>query len=443
MLTLLAGRARAQWPLLAALLAVVTVGATLLGVCALLVTRTAEQALEVAASRAAPEDVEVTAYTVTMSGADARSVADDTRELLTSTLAPFPAVTAARASSVMRSLPGDGAESVAYLSGVEGLPQRADLVTGRWPGGPLETVVLEPTARLLGLAPGSRVRLGPEKARDPAPAMEVTVVGVVRPLPGTGWDRDPLAGAGYDLAYVAGGALRPARAFGPFLLDFGALLDSRSAISQLEITARPDLSAPDRRDLATVTESVLGADRRLARILGDRVQIERVASRLPAELLSAREQQQVINGAVLAIAVLGVVLTATALALAGRLTADVRAGETALLAAMGTGRGRLAVNAVAEAVVLTAVAAALAIPASAVLHAALSHLPPMAGAGLATSPGVTTGQVLAVLAGALVLAVLLVVLALRPAPVAGDRGRRELLARSGADLLLLALAAGG
>ena len=54
-LRLLARRARAQWPLLAALLAVVTVGATLLGTCALLVTRTAEQALEVAASRAAPD----------------------------------------------------------------------------------------------------------------------------------------------------------------------------------------------------------------------------------------------------------------------------------------------------------------------------------------------------------------------------------------------------
>ncbi|WP_328468517.1 ABC transporter permease [Actinoplanes sp. NBC_00393] len=440
MLRLLTGRARAQWQLLASLLAVVTVGATLLGVCTLLVTRTAEQALEVAASRAAPEDVEVTAYTVAMTGDDARSVADDTRALLTDALAPFRAGTAARASSVMRSL---GEDSVGYLSAVEGLQQRAELVSGRWPGAASEVAVLEPTARMLGLRPGSRVRLGEERARDPAPALDVTVAAVVRPLPGTGWDRDPLAGTGYDLAYRDGSAMQPSRAFGPFLLDLGELLGSGSAIARLEITARPDLSAPDQRDLAAVAESVRGADRRLARVLGDRVQIERIASALPAELSSARDQQQVVNGSVLAIAVLGIVLTGVALALAGRLTADVRAAETALLTAIGTGRGRLALNAILEAGVLALLGAALAIPASAALHSALSQLPPLAGAGLATTPAITGGQVLAVTLGALALAVLLVGLAVRPAPAAGDRGRRELLARSGADLLLVALAAGG
>lgn len=449
MLRLLAGRTRAQWPLLVSLLAVVTVGATLLGVCALLVTRTAGQALEVAASRAAPEDVEVTAYTVTMSGRDARSVADDTRELLVDTLKPFRVSTAGRASSVMRMLPEVSGEARGYVSGVEGLPERSVLVDGRWPRAAgdaatrLETVLLEPTARMLGLGPGDRVRLGEEVGRDPAPAMDVTVVGVVRPLPGTGWDRDLLAGAGYDLAYRDGSAIKPFRAFGPFLLDFGDLLGSGSAISRLEITARPDLSTPDRRDLATVTEAVFGADRRLARVLGERVKIERIASRLPDELLAARRQQQVVNGAVLAIALLGVVLTATALALAGRLTAGVRAGETALLSAMGTGRGRLALNAIAEAGMLAVLAVALAIPGSAVLHAGLTRLPPLSKAGLATTPSLTGGQLLAVVLGAFALAVLLVVLAVRPASAAGERGRRELLARSGADLLLVALAAGG
>ena len=74
MLRLLTGRALAQWRLLATLLAVVTVGATLLGTCALLVTRTADRALEVAASRATTADRAVTAYTVTVAGGDAASV---------------------------------------------------------------------------------------------------------------------------------------------------------------------------------------------------------------------------------------------------------------------------------------------------------------------------------------------------------------------------------
>ncbi|MEU7832784.1 FtsX-like permease family protein [Nonomuraea sp. NPDC049129] len=469
MLRLLAHRARAQWPLLAALLAVAMVGPTLLGACALLVTRTAEQALEAAASRATPDQVDVTAYTVTIRGPDARSVAADTRRVLTSALAPFAATTAARASSVMRSLPttragGDGVPAETYLSSVEDLPARAALVTGRWPRGaadaahpavppkadavrrvvPLEAVVLEPTARLLGLTLGRRVRLGAELGDDPARTVDVTIVGVVRPLPGTGWDRDPLAATGYDLAYRDGRSVRPVHAYGPFIVDLAALLAGGSTIDRLEITAHPDLSAPTRRGLDTVAEAVLGADRILARTLGDRVRIERVASRLPSTLLSARDQQQVTAAAVLTVAVLGIVLTATALALAGRLTAGVRADETALLSALGVSRGQFAAAAVVEAGALAVLAAALAIPASSVLHAGLTHLPPLAEAGLAVHPVVTGVHVLAVAGGALALAAVLVALSVRPTPVVGDRRhRRELLARSGADVLLVAFAVAG
>ncbi|GAB3960199.1 hypothetical protein GCM10029978_008880 [Actinoallomurus acanthiterrae] len=181
MLRLLVRRARAQWPLLAALLTVVMVGSTLLGTYALLVTRTADRALEVAASRVAPDDVDVTAYTVTVRGADARSVADDTRRVLASALAPFAATTAARASSVMRSLPRPragrgGVPAQAYLSGMEDPAAHAQLTAGRWPraaadaahpSAPLEAVVLEPTARLLGLTLGSRVHLGAQLAGRP------------------------------------------------------------------------------------------------------------------------------------------------------------------------------------------------------------------------------------------------------------------------------------
>ncbi|NJP93879.1 permease [Nonomuraea sp. FMUSA5-5] len=446
MLKLVARRARAQWPLLAALLAVAVVGPTLLGTCALLLTRTAEQALETAAARAGADQVDVTAYTVTIRGEHARSVADDTRDVLTSALAPFAATTAARASSVMRALPGAGAPSVAYLSGVSDLPSRAQLVTGRLPragAAPAEAVVLESTARQLGLGAGSRVRLGRELADDPDESAEMRVVGVARPLPGTGWDRDPLAATGFDPAYRDGRSARPVHAYGPFLVDLADLLRGGSTLDRLEITAHPDLSAATVRDLDTVTQAVLGADRRLGRTLGDRVRIQRVASRLPATLLAAHDQQRVTTAAVLAVAAIGLVLTATALALAGRLSAGVRAGETALLSALGVGRGQLAGAALAEAGALAVLAAAAAIPASSALHAGLTRLAPMAEAGLAAPAGVNAAQVLSVAGAALALAAVLVVPSLRALSAAGVRGRRELLARSGADLLLVALAAVG
>ncbi|QYC44253.1 FtsX-like permease family protein [Nonomuraea coxensis DSM 45129] len=445
MLRLVARRVRAQWPLLAALLAVAVVGPTLLGACALLLTRTAEQALETAASRATHDQVGVTAYTVTVRGEHARSVADDTRAVLTSALAPFTATTAARASSVMRSLPGAGVPAVAYLSGVEDLPARTQLAAGRLPRAgatPAEAVVLESTARRLGLSAGSRVRLGRELADDPDQGAEVSVVGVVRPLPGAGWERDPLAAAGYDPAYRDGRSAQPVHAYGPFIVDLSDLLAGGSTLDRLEISAHPDLSAPAVRDLDTVTQAVLGADRRLGRTLGDRVRIQRVASRLPSTLLAAHDQQRVTTAAVLAVAAIGLVLTATALALAGRLSAGVRGDETALLSALGVGRGQLAGAALAEAGALAVLATAVAIPASSALHAALTRLPPMSGAGLAAPFGVNAVQVLSVAGGALALAVVLVVPSLRTSS-GGVRGRRELLARSGADLLLVAFAAVG
>ncbi|GAB3837972.1 FtsX-like permease family protein [Dactylosporangium cerinum] len=161
-------------------------------------------------------------------------------------------------------------------------------------------------------------------------------------------------------------------------------------------------------------------------------------------LRAADDQRRVTTAVVLAVAVLGGILAATALALAGRLTAGVRADETALLVALGTSPRQLAVTAAVEAGALAVLAAALAIPASSALHAALTHLPPLDGAGLGTHPVVTGPQTLTVAAGAVALAAVLIVLAVRPGPAPGERRqRRELLARSGADLLLVAFAGAG
>ncbi|GIF13991.1 FtsX-like permease family protein [Actinoplanes teichomyceticus] len=445
MIALLARRARAQWPVLAALLAVVTLGATLLGVCTLLVTRSAAAALGVAAARADPAAVTVTAYTSAITGADAAAVTDATRGVLTSALRPFGASTAVRASSVTRPLPGRRDRARTYLSAVENLPSKAALVTGRWPrpGRSLahaETVLLEPTAKLLGLRVGSRVRLAAKPPDDPAPAVDLTVVGIARPLPGGGWDRDPLGGAGYVPDHNDGTTMLTFPAYGPFLVDLADLLGGGSSLSRMEIAARPDLSHATPATLRTLVRGVLAADPRLTGTLGERARFTRVASGLTGTLLAERRQQDITEAVVLAVAVLGTVLTATALALAGRLTAGLRAAETALLSALGASRIQLAVTALLETGLIALVAAALAVPLSVLLHSGLSHLAPMAGAGLATAPTVTGAQVLVVAAGALALTVVLALTAVQAEAAPGERGRRELLARSGADVLLVAFA---
>ncbi|MGK5683571.1 FtsX-like permease family protein [Actinoplanes sp. URMC 104] len=453
MLRLVLRRARAQWPLLASLLTILVIGTTLLGTCALLVTRTSQRAVEVAASRAAPDDVTVTAYLGSMSAADARSVAADTRGVLATAVAPFSATTTTRASSELRLLPvadttSGAAKGGGYLSGLDDLPARAALVAGRWPraatrAGGQETAVLQSTARLLGLKVGSRVRLGSELGRSPKPGLDLTVVAVVRPLQDAGWDRDPLGGAGYDPDPVESTSARPMHAYGPFLIELGTLLSGGSAISRLEITARPDLSAPTRPGLDRMTTSLLGADRRLQGTLGERVDFLRVASQLPQVLLRSREQQQLTSGTVLALTLIGLALTAIALTLAGRLSTGVRTAESDLLTALGTSRGQFTAVAAAEAGAVAAVAVALAVPLSSLLYAGLTRVPPLSGAGLTAPVTVSGVQVLVVVCGAVALAALLVGMAARPAAGAGDRRHRELLARSGADVLLLGLAAVG
>lgn len=439
MLRLLARRARAQWSLLASLLVVLTVGATLLGTCALLVTRTSEKAYETTAARADPEQVAVTAYTVTIGAGNVRSVVADTHALLDRTIAPFTGPSTMRAASMMRALPGV-TNAEAYLAGIEDLKSRARLVSGTWPEAspnlgtpanpkaPVQAVILSSTAGLLHLRVGSRVRLGTEKNRDPAGPLDVTVVGIVDPLPGTGWDRDVLGGTGYDPDYTDG-----YRAFGPFLIDLDDLYASGSNLDRLEVTVVPGLARNTPAQLDSLADAVAGADRRLAAALGDRVEIERVSSQIPQTLALSRQQQQATASTVFAVGLIGVLLTAIALALAARLTAEIRIGETGLLSALGTGRGQFAVVAAGEAVLVALASAVLAIPASSVLHAAITHLPPLSGAGLAAGPEITVVQVATVLIGALALAVTLIVLAVVPAS----------RYRAGVDLAVVALAAIG
>lgn len=458
MIALLVRRARTQWPLLLALLAVLTLGTALLGTCALLVTRTSERAVEVAATRATADDVEVTAYTGTISAAAAGAVAADTRTLLTSSLQPFAATTSTRASSEMRKLPaqsdeGRGLLSEGYLSGVDGLQSQATLLSGRWPrsaadgappGTPIEAVLFDNTARLLKLKVGSHEHLGRELGRFDAPELDVTIVGLVHPLADAGWDRDVLGGDGFDPDPEDAAYAKEVKAYGPFLITLDDLMASKSGLKRLEVTAHPRLVAPTVPELDRLTTDVLGADSRLAATLGNRVQLERVASSLPHTLLADRDQQELTRGEVLALALIGLLLTAIALALAGRLTTGVRAEESALFSALGTSRSQAAVVSAVEATALAGLAAVLAVPASSLLHALLTHAQPLKGAGLTTRATVTPGQILAVGGGALALAILHVGLAVRPAADSGDRRtHRELFARSGADVLLFALAGVG
>ncbi|GAA3594624.1 ABC transporter permease [Kineosporia mesophila] len=458
MLKLLVRRARASWPLLAAVVAVVTIGGTLLGVSARLLTVSAGTALTAGMSRTEPAEVETIAYLSDIQNENAARVIADTRELLKDAVSPLGTpVTQTRASSTMRTLEVRGNDSaVGYLTGMDDLSRAVRLTAGEWPAagpvnGVLPVVVLESTARAMRLEPGSRVRLGSQSSArfgedDGVERTDLLVTGVAAPRQNAGWDRDVLGAEGFDQA-VAVGYAGTAPGAGPFLVGTPALIGTGLALDRIQVDVQPALDAADAGKLDAVATRLATADRRLGDRLGDRVHQQRVASTLLGTVTRVYTQQAVTRSTVLVVMLLGTLLTASALLLAGRLVTRSRAAQTALFSAMGAGRGQQLGLAAGEVAGLALIATALSVPASSFGHAALTRLPALRHAGLTTGPGVSGGQVLVILIGVLALSAVLLLPALRSDPAAQDaaeqRGGKELLVRSGADLALVALAAVG
>jgi hypothetical protein len=456
MIRLLVRRAGASWPLLAAVVAVVAIGATLLGVSARLLTVSTDSALSVGMSRVQPEDAEVVAYLSDIAPGNGAKATAITEGLLDDALSPLgPPTLQTRASSTMRNLEGHGSQpQVGYLSGLGDLSKVARLVDGTWPEeskSPVQTVVLESTAKALKLKPGSHVHLGKQVApgaRDSVESLDLLVTGVVAPLAHAGWDRDPLQAAGFQGSLQLGFPY-PLRGYGPFLVDLPTLWGTGLMLDRLQVDADPDLNLSsghlNRNDLYAVQERTSTADGRLDAALGDLVKNERVGSSLPFTLARAHTQEAVTRSTVLIVVLLGTLLTAAALALAGRLEIRSRTTQTALFSALGASRAQLIALATAEALGLALIAAVIAVPASSFGHSALTQLPALSDAGLATGPGVNWAQVLVLLAGALGLTTVLLLPAVQTDPAALPSGREGpgVLVRSGADLALLVLAGVG
>ncbi|SFC57587.1 FtsX-like permease family protein [Nocardioides terrae] len=444
MLALVCRRALVQWRVLAAAVVLVAVAASLLGVCTLLLSVTQERAFHVEILRSQPRDVDVTAYVVDVAGPDVAHARRQADGVVTGLLAPMrPTVTSA-VTARMRRL-GDG-DRLAYLASGDALTRAAELMSGRWPTddptGPPEAVVPDTAARLLGLRPGDRVTLGQEVGLGGTDRpVSVRVVGTFRPRDRAGWQGDPLSGEGFDATYSDGSLTAPA--YGPFLVSDATLSSTDSSVTGMRVTAHPRLSLADAPSLRTAVDSLDHADGLLTSQLTGEARITRVASDLPETLDRIHAQQATTRSTVLVLLVLSTTLSLAAALLAGWLLASLRDEERALLISFGLSRRQQIVAALVEAVVVAAVAAVLAVPAASLVHARLSRLASLRAAGLTQSPTVTGGLVLTVVAGALVLALTLVV-TVQDSQTATDRHPRgRSVVRAGSGVLLVALAVVG
>ena len=436
MLPFVVRRARAQRRLLAAVVVLVTAATTLLGVCALLLGPTQDGAFRAGVQQLGPADVDVTAYVVDLAGADLESSRDDAATLVREVLAPLQPSLTSTATSRMRRLPDP--EGLGYLATGD-LDDEAELVDGRWPAGAPEAALPAAAAERLGLSLGDEVTLGAETGLGGADQpVTVRVVGTFRTTDPASWAGDPLSGAGFDPAYSDGSVTAPA--YGPFVVDDATFLGSGSNVTGLRVTGHPSLPDADDDALSAAAAELTDGSALLSARIGDRARITRLASQLPSTLTRLHAQVDTTRSTVLVVLLLGTALALAALLLAGHLVAGLRDDERALLVSLGLSPGQQLTTAVVESLLVALVAVVVAVPAAALVHARLTHLPAMAAAGLTRSPTITAGLVLTVLVGAVLLASALVVPALGRGQETRARSRRRAVAATSLDVLLVAAA---
>jgi hypothetical protein len=313
----------------------------------------------------------------------------------------------------------------------------ATLVAGTWPGrpaprGPVGAALPVTAASQLRLAPGAVLVL---RDRDTGRRIRVRITGLFAL-------RDPAARFwGIDLVSRSGvSAQPPYLTYGPLVVSPAAFGPGGLAVGGVSWVVLPDSARLSGTSLPALAARITAAGSYLQS--ASRFGGLQVSTGLPA-LLAGLGRNLVVARSLLALGIVQLLLlAAAALALAARLLASHRDGESALLSARGAARWQLARPAAAEAVLLGVLAAA----AGALLGGWLARRL-MSGAGLSAAtplvPAAAWWAAGAVLA--LSTAILLWPSLRPPAPgAASARGGRPArlagIVQAGGDIALLALA---
>jgi hypothetical protein len=439
-------RGLTQLGMLAAVMAVMVAASALVGVCVLLMSVAPPRALQLAIVHAPAPDVEVGVALGFPEhpddpGVDKRVAATarhpagavtQASTLLTGTFGHVPTTVSAWTSTVMQYLPADGRPlRLAYLADLGDASAHGTLLSGRWPVAAGEVALPSSTARALALGVGNSTTLSTAPGD---PGVAVRIVGTFLPRSDAEWDEDPLKGTGsarHYRGYIA--------AYGPFVVAPGALATSEIPLSRVTLRAEPDLANATVADVANAAAAVDSLAGKLQSELGDRAENVVVDVPFASTIAGARTQRGVTDSGALAVALLSGVLAGITVLLAARLVVARRSAEAVLLVARGASRGRLVAQACAEAVAL---AGLCILPATLLALVGFGLLSNAVGLGHIGLPqGGLLRLVLVVGAVSFALGALLVLPWLR---FGASRGGREdrvgVMARSGADLLLLAVA---
>ncbi|MDM7854988.1 FtsX-like permease family protein [Cellulomonas alba] len=439
-------RGRAQLGVLAAVLAVMIAGSALVGACVLLTTASPQRALQLAMVHAPDPDVQVSVALgfpedpndssidarIAATARDASAAVAQASSMLTKPFGALPTTLTTWTSTVMEYLPDTGdALRLGYLAELDDRDARGTLTAGRWPTAPGEVALPASSAQALRLPVGSTTSLA---ATGGGQGAELHVVGTFVPRPAAAWDEDPLDGTGIGPNYRG-----YISAYGPFVVAPGQLAVSGVPLRRVTLRAQPDLTHASAAELTRAGAAVNALSGDLSSALGGLTQNLVVDRPYQRTLDDARLQRGVTGSGVLAVALMGGALAATTVVLAARLVAARRAPEAALLTARGTSRSRLVAQAAVEAGALVLLCVVPATLLALLLYRLLADAVGLGPTGVPEDGIVPLVAVVALVS--LVLGCLLVLPWLRSGSPRGTREDRVgVVARSGADLLLIALA---
>ncbi|WP_421732587.1 FtsX-like permease family protein [Cellulomonas sp.] len=452
-LRVLRHRAAAQRTLLATVVAVALVGASLLGTFALLLFTSENRALDTALNRAPATATDVDAI-LTLGRTDPLHAVASGGAFLDDLLGDVPSTRTQWLTSPMYRLPGLGVPTapMAYLAVSPQVPAHATLLAGAWPvggadgEGRVQVAVPKVAADRYGWAVGTEL---PVQNLGSYTESTVVVVGIHELAGPRGlWTRDLLLGAEHDPSYPVPGSFGfvTTDAWGPFVVAPEALSTPES-VATVRLVASPRLADSPPGAVDAVRGRLDDAQATLVSATEHDVSSAQLSSRLATTIDAAQGNLAVTRVSLVIVGLMLVVLAVTVLLLAARLLADRRAPEQTLMSSRGaSGRqllGLAALEAGAVALVTTLVSPWLA----GLLFQAITSVGPLARAGLHHDPGRPASLWITCIVSSFVLAAVLLGPLLRRRGSVVDaeqqlvrQDRRGGLARSGADLALVVLA---
>lgn len=446
-------RTKAQWRLLAAVIVVAMLAASLVTSLGLLVTATEQGGVRGALAEIPDEQSLISVRAIRPATA-----VDRARETMDAAIAEVIGDSgSATGVGMVRSLvipaPELDAEvpALGYLGDLDGITENASLVEGEWAttgdGDSAPVTIPESSATALGLAVGDEFTFD-----DSVDVLTVRVVGiyVADDAKSDFWDRDLLHGRGNDPAFPRPdvGFYDPTNMFGPLIVAPGSLDALGVSIAFLDVEYLPTFDVATVEGIEPLLTRLADADISVPLTVESGSNGVFYSTRVADAIGSIASSLVVTRSTVVVVGLLLVVLALAAMAQTARLFVDARAGERQLMRSRGAALRHVLGLAAFEAVVIGVITAVASPLLASLVYRALAAQPPMVAAGMPADAGMPpiTWITAAAIGLAFIAVLVLPLLGRERTFVDGEQAkgrprRASGIARSGIDVVFVILAA--